>query len=144
MTNDTSERVSDQRTFENYQRILSDTASAKMTLMTQTLSFQSAGLVGLYQLLTATNIDTILTIRILSIIMLCITCIITLVWYREHNLFEECIKDLKIMSVGFPDTRESLKGTTGWMWRIIHTLSAILWALTLVFAQHLDLSKQAQ
>ena len=110
-----------QRSFENYQRILNNTANHQTTILGIFITLQTMGLGGLIKL-------SDLKKSILSFAMFCISGCLTLIWAREHNLFEQCIIKSKRFCA-FPP-KSCWDRTTGKIRSSIFIISCLIWFLS--------------
>lgn len=128
--------MSDEKDFENIQRILSDTSSAQIAIMTLTLTFQSAGLVGIYTIADkikgSPSTDT--GIVGLPLTMVIISFILGFVWLREHIMAEAFRGRLRDKYKVWEPTKSCWSGKTARMWMVVHGGSILIWLVVCILA----------
>jgi hypothetical protein len=135
VANDSSQSTQDEVrinewTFQNLQRIASDNATARLTVLGLMFSLNPLGGAGLYALAQENNTKS--WIIGLCSAMFLVSVALTLIHWREHNLFKTTIKKLEEMKVGFPEECKCWRGVT---WNIIQLLyiSTIGWWIVAFF-----------
>ena len=120
------------RNFENIQRVLSDTSSVQIALMTLTITLQSAGIVGLYSV--AEKFKNSREAIGLPLVMVVISFILGFVWLREHVMAEAFRKQLlKNFHVWEPE-KSVWNGKTALMWKFIHGICILGWLTIFILA----------
>lgn len=112
-----------QWTFENLQRIASDNAVARLTVLGLMFSLNPLGGAGLYALWhEGINKGWIIG---LCLTMFLVSVALTLIHFREHKLFKATLKKLREMKVEFPEDSSCWHGFT-WIVILLLYLSSIL------------------
>ena len=95
------QNTAEDRNFQNLQRIMSNGATARLTILGLMFSLNPLGGAGLYTLVH--NAGGKGWITGLCVTMLLVSIALTLIHYRERSLFDATLNKLKGMKVEFPE-----------------------------------------
>jgi len=95
-----------ERDFNNYQRILAGYPPLSFTLLGFHLTTTIAGIAGLFAIAQShmSIHQKTLWISSLAVLACFVTFMLWLMWFREHTLKDQAIKDLRGDDVRFPET----------------------------------------
>lgn len=118
--------------FQHIERVLSNSSSNQIALIGWFLGFESAGLVGLYSIVTNANkeLNQLNSQIALGMIMVVVTYLFYRVWRREHQLARQYLELLAAFVVLPKQNSES--GITAIVWKTIFVFCFIFWVLEAV------------
>jgi hypothetical protein len=116
------------RDFQNYQRILTQQHHFSTSLQNIMVILQPAGIVGLYAIHKNYQFSFLL-----SALMVFVTGLLFVQWFREHHLKNQAIRDLETAGIRFPEVPK-WKGVSGWAWKIFFVIAIGMWlVLSILF-----------
>jgi hypothetical protein len=116
------------RDFHNYQRVLSGYPPVSFTLLGFHLTATIAGLAGLFTLMQSQMLfpQKAFWVSALAVLLAFVTLMLWLMWFREHKLKDQAVKDLRNEGIRFPVTL-AWTGVVTIMHGLFYLFGFVLW-----------------